>query len=59
MSALTREILEEVLAGAVEPVVVVRVDRPDWPVAFANPAFECLSGGDFTGKANTRTRYHT
>jgi diguanylate cyclase (GGDEF)-like protein len=51
MSALTRGILEEVLAGAVEPVVVVRVDRPDWPVAFANPAFESLSGDDCTGKA--------
>ena len=50
MAALTRKIVEEVLAGTVEPVVVVRVDRPDWPVAFANPAFESIGGDDCTGK---------
>jgi diguanylate cyclase (GGDEF)-like protein len=38
-----------VLAGTVEPVVVVRIDQPDWPVALANPAFEGI-GGDARGK---------
>ena len=50
MGALTRKILEEVVAGAVEPVIVVRVDQPNWPVAFANPAFESLGGDDCKGK---------
>ena len=38
------------LAGTVEPVVVVSVDQPDWPVALANPAFAKI-GGDARGKA--------
>ena len=50
MATLRRKILEEVLAGAVEPVVVVRGDQPNWPVAFANPAFESFGGDDCTGK---------
>ena len=50
MNALTRKILEEVLAGTAEPVVVVRVDRPDWPVAHVNSAFESLGGDECRGK---------
>jgi diguanylate cyclase (GGDEF)-like protein len=42
-------VLEKVLAGAVEPIVIVRVDQPDWPVALANPAFAGI-GGDARGK---------
>lgn len=49
MDPVKREILEQVLAGTAEPVVVVRVDQPDWPVALANPAFESL-GKDALGK---------
>ncbi|MBT8095007.1 MAG: GGDEF domain-containing protein [Gammaproteobacteria bacterium] len=50
MNALTRKILEEVLAATAEPVVVVRVDRPDWPVAHVNSAFESLGGDECRGK---------
>ena len=50
MEPVRRKVLEKVLAGTVEPVVIVRVDQPDWPVALANPAFEGI-GGDVRGKA--------
>lgn len=39
MKPVKRKILEQVLAGTTEPLLVVRIDQPDWPVAFANPAF--------------------
>ena len=35
MEPVKRKILEQVLAGTLEPVVVVHVDQPDWPVALA------------------------
>ena len=38
MEPVRRKVLEQVLAGTVEPVVIVRVDQPDWPVALSNPA---------------------
>lgn len=50
MADVDREILEQVLAGTVEPVVVVRTDQPDWPVALANPAFHTIGGDDAVGK---------
>lgn len=50
MEPVRRKVLEMVLAGMVEPVIVVRVDQPDWPVALANPAFEGI-GGEAGGKA--------
>ena len=46
MSGVDREILEQVLSGSVEPLLVVRVDQPDWPVAFANPAFGGISDAE-------------
>ncbi len=50
MPDIDREILEQVLAGAVEPLVVVRVDQPDWPVAFVNPAFAGIGGEPAVGR---------
>lgn len=50
MEPVRRKVLELVLAGTVEPVIIVRVDQPDWPVALANPAFEGI-GGEAAGKA--------
>jgi len=44
MAEIDREILEQVLAGSVEPLVVVRTDQPDWPVVLANPAFHAVGG---------------
>lgn len=46
MKALTRNILEQVIASTGEPLIVVRVDQPDWPVVLANPAFESVAGQD-------------
>ena len=43
MKALNRKILEQVIAATTEPLLVVRVDQPDWPVALANPAFSTIS----------------
>ena len=39
MTGIDHNVLEQVLAGTAEPLLVVRVDQPDWPVALANPAF--------------------
>jgi diguanylate cyclase (GGDEF)-like protein len=50
MKPVKRNILEQVLAGTAEPVVIVRVDQPDWPVVFANPAFGSIGGDDVGGK---------
>lgn len=48
MSAALRtvqpEVLEQLVQGLAEPVVVARVDRPDWPVVLSNGAFATLSG---------------
>ncbi len=50
MKSLNRNILEQVIAATAEPLVVVRVDRPDWPVVLANPAFESISHKDVLDK---------
>jgi diguanylate cyclase (GGDEF)-like protein len=50
MKNIEREILQQVLAGTVEPIVVISVDQPDWPVALANQAFERLRKEDTVGK---------
>lgn len=43
MKAVSRKILEQVIDATTEPVLVVRVDQPDWPVVLANPAFESIT----------------
>lgn len=44
MNGLHRDILGQLVAESAEPLLVARVDRPDWPVVLANPAFDSLSG---------------
>ena len=39
MKPVHREILEQVIAAGTEPLLVVRIDQPDWPVVLVNPAF--------------------
>lgn len=34
----------QLIAGSAEPIVVSRIDRPDWPVVLCNPAFDAVSG---------------
>lgn len=46
MKPVNRKILEQVLAGTTEPLLVVRIDQPDWPVVLANPAFGNISSND-------------
>ena len=45
MKALPNDVLLELIGGAAEPLIVARVDRPDWPVAFCNQAFQELASG--------------
>ncbi len=42
MKPLQRKILEQLIAGCAEPLMVAGIDRPDWPVVLCNPAFEAL-----------------
>lgn len=46
MKSINRKILEQVIAASAEPLLLVRVDHPDWPVALANAAFESIGGKD-------------
>lgn len=44
--SINRKILEQVIASSAEPLVVVRVDHPDWPVELSNAAFDSIGGED-------------
>ncbi len=46
MRSINRKILEQVIEASAEPLVIVRVDHPDWPVVFSNHAFESIGGED-------------
>ena len=50
MADVERDILEQVLAGSIEPLLVVRVDQPDWPVVLANPAFGSITSDEVVGQ---------
>jgi len=43
MTVLKRDVLEQLIGGSAEPVFIARIDSPDWPVVFCNPAFSSLS----------------
>ncbi len=46
MKTLNRKVLEQVIEASAEPLVIVRVDHPDWPVVWSNHAFESIGGQD-------------
>lgn len=46
MKSVDRKILEQVIALSAEPLVIVRVDHPDWPVVLSNSAFDSIGGKD-------------
>lgn len=46
MKSINRKILEQVISAAAEPLLIVRIDHPDWPVALANAAFDSIGGKD-------------
>lgn len=50
MKAINRKILEQVIAASAEPLLIIRVDHPDWPVALSNTAFESIGGKDLRNK---------
>lgn len=42
--SIQRNILEQLITGSAEPVVVAQISIPDWPVVLCNPAFESIVG---------------
>ena len=44
MDEIGRDILLQVIEASAEPLVIVRVDHPDWPVVLGNDAFDSISG---------------
>lgn len=42
MSGPDGDVLEQLLQGSAEPVFVAQTSHPDWPVVFANSAFESI-----------------
>lgn len=50
MKAINRKILEQVINASVEPVIIVTVDHPDWPVSLVNAAFDAIGGVDTLNK---------
>ncbi len=43
MNLINRKMLEQIIEASAEPMMVVRLDRTDWPVVLVNPAFESIS----------------
>lgn len=50
MESVNPYILEQVIAASSEPVLVVRVDQSEWPVAICNAACEALGAAGAIGK---------
>ena len=48
--SINRRILEQVVAAMGEPLVILRVDHPDWPVELSNPAFDSIGGDEVRGR---------
>ncbi|MDH3613903.1 MAG: GGDEF domain-containing protein [Gammaproteobacteria bacterium] len=48
--SINRKILEQVIESSAEPLVIVRVDHPDWPVELSNAAFKAIGGEDTSKK---------
>ena len=51
MNTPANDILLALIASSSEPLIVARVDHPDWPVTLSNDAFrELIKGGEHEGK---------
>lgn len=46
MEAVPTDVLLELVRGSTEPLVVVQLDDPDWPIVLANPAFGLIADRD-------------
>lgn len=42
--SISRKILQQVIKASAEPLFIVRVDHPDWPVVLSNEAFDAIGG---------------
>ena len=43
MTEPNREVLAQLIEGSAEPIIVARIDHPDWPVVLSNSAFGTLT----------------
>ncbi len=50
MKEIDRDILGQLIAATIEPLILVRIDQPDWPVVLSNPAFETIGDSGVLGK---------
>ena len=50
MKKLRRHVLLQLVDASSEPVMVVRINHPDWPVLFCNAACEVIAGHDVLGE---------
>jgi diguanylate cyclase (GGDEF)-like protein len=50
MKNVHRKILEQVIAATTEPLLVVSIDQPNWPVVLSNLAFASISSEDVIKK---------
>jgi len=50
MKPVNRIVLEQVIGATSEPLLIVRIDQPDWPVVLANSAFATITGEDVLSK---------
>ncbi len=50
MKPINRKILEQLIAATTEPLLLVRINQPNWPVALVNPAFGNISNDDVLEK---------
>jgi diguanylate cyclase (GGDEF)-like protein len=46
MKSLSAKVLQKLIAGTAEPLLVARIDSADWPVVLSNSAFDTVAGGD-------------
>ncbi len=44
MTKLKNDVLIQLIEGSAEPLIVARIDHPDWPVVLANTAFTSIAG---------------
>jgi diguanylate cyclase (GGDEF)-like protein len=43
VKTVNRKILEQVISATAEPLLIVRIDQPDWPVVLSNSAYALIS----------------
>ncbi|MDH4046773.1 MAG: GGDEF domain-containing protein [Gammaproteobacteria bacterium] len=48
MKDLDRKVLQQVIGGSAEPMLVARIDSADWPIVLSNPAFNALARSEST-----------